>query len=181
MLDARAHGRERAPTVRPTFRPGAWLRWSQMINTSSSITPIPITSTATAIGSYSSQCRPCMYMTRPPVFEFNDIRHASSDRKSLRLPYFLRFELLDERSDMRRYGGRESIVLGLEAVPNGQPNASFASGNQLALRSTIYPRPARGVGCRPDVRLEKIGCVDMPTNPVIDPVGRSNHGGELAS
>src|SRR5262249_39454149 len=76
-------------------------------------------------------------LTRRPVFEFNDIRHASSDRKSLRLSYFLRFELLDERSDMRRYGGRESVVLGLEAVPNGQPNASFASGNQLALRSTL--------------------------------------------
>jgi hypothetical protein len=37
----------------------------QMINASSSIMPIPITSTASATGSYSSQCRLCMYMRRP--------------------------------------------------------------------------------------------------------------------
>jgi hypothetical protein len=31
---------------------------------------------------------------------------------------FLRFELLDERSDMRGDGGRKSVVLELEAAPN---------------------------------------------------------------
>jgi hypothetical protein len=40
-------------------------RQGQMINASSSIMPIPITSTASATGSYSSQCRLCMYMRRP--------------------------------------------------------------------------------------------------------------------
>ena len=37
---------------------------------------------------------------------------------------FLRFELFDERSDRRGDGGRKSVVLGLEALPNcHQPNA----------------------------------------------------------
>ena len=31
---------------------------------------------------------------------------------------FLRFELLDERSDMLGDGGRKSVVLELEAAPN---------------------------------------------------------------
>src|SRR5262245_47757871 len=43
-----------------------------MIIASSSIRPIPITSTATATGSYSSQCRFCIYVIRSLFFEFND-------------------------------------------------------------------------------------------------------------
>jgi hypothetical protein len=44
------------------------------------------------------------------------------------------------------------------------------------LRSTISPRSAIGMGCRAEVSWGKIGCVDTPTNPVIDAVGCSSHG-----
>jgi len=40
------------------------------------------------------------------------------------------------------------------------------------LTGTICPRSANGMGCRPEV----IGCVDMPTDRVIDPVGCSKQG-----
>src|SRR5438128_1886568 len=58
---------------------------------------------------------------------------------------FLRFELFDERGDMRGDGGRKSVVLGLEALPNcRQPNAAVPSKNCLALRETVTPRSAGG-------------------------------------
>src|SRR5262249_3653317 len=88
---------------------------------------------------------------------------------------FLRFKLLCERSDVRGDGWAESVVLDPEVVPNRQPSASIGSGNQLALRSTICPRSANGTGCRPEVSWGKIGCMDTPPNPVVDPVGCSSH------
>jgi hypothetical protein len=58
---------------------------------------------------------------------------------------FLHFELFDERSHMRGDGGRKSVVLGLEALPNcRQPNAAVPSKNCLALRETVTPRSAGG-------------------------------------
>src|SRR5262249_37354620 len=82
---------------------------------------------------------------------------------------------------MRGDRRREGVVLVFEALPNcQQPNASIASGKQLPLSSTISPRSATGLGCRPEGTREKVGCVDVPTNPTIDPVGLPNAGGELA-
>src|ERR1700730_8312882 len=72
---------------------------------------------------------------------------------------YVRIELLDERSDMPGDGSGERVVLVLEALPNGcQPYASIASRIYLALRGT--------------------GLNGMPTNPVVDPVGRLNRSGE---
>ena len=116
----------------------------------------------------------CIHDTPPCSSNFNDIRtHVGPHRCG---SLFLRFELLDERSDMRGDGRRESVVLDPEVVPNRQPNASIGSGNQLALTSTICPRSASGMGYRAEISWGKIGCVDTPTNPVIDAVGCSSHG-----
>ena len=53
----------------------------------------------------------------------------------------LHFELLDERSDMPGDWSRESVVLGLEAIADGQqPNASIASRNRSAPRGLVQPR-----------------------------------------
>src|SRR5919201_4630313 len=72
---------------------------------------------------------------------------------------YVRIELLDERSDMPGDGSGERVVLVLEALPNGcQPYASIASRVYLALR--------------------RRGLNGVPTNPVVDPVGRLNRGGE---
>jgi hypothetical protein len=47
---------------------------------------------------------------------------------------FLRFELLDECSEMPRHRTREGVVLVLQALPDcGEPNASIATGIELAL------------------------------------------------
>src|SRR5690242_1540385 len=72
---------------------------------------------------------------------------------------YVRIEVLDERSDMPGDGSGERVVLLLEALPNGcQPYNSIASRIYLALRGTSLN--------------------GMPTNPVVDPVGRRNRGGE---
>src|ERR1700749_1289487 len=72
---------------------------------------------------------------------------------------YVLLELLDERRDMPGDGIGERVVLILEALPNGcQPFASIASRIYLALRGT--------------------GLNGMPTNPVVDPVGRLNRSGE---
>jgi hypothetical protein len=119
----------------------------------------------------------CIHDTPPCSSNFDDIRTGVGPHRCGSL--FLRFELLDERSDMRGDGSRENVVLDPEVVPNSQPNASIGSGNQLALRSIICPRSANGMGCRPEV----IGCVDIPTDRVIDPVGcsKQGHAGTLPS
>jgi hypothetical protein len=39
----------------------------------------------------------------------------------------------------------------------------------------------RAILCRPEIRRIEIGCVDTPTDPVIDPICCSNHGYELAA
>jgi len=81
----------------------------------------------------------------------------SSDVCSSDLPMpllYVRIELLDERSDMPRDGSGEHVVLVLEALSNGcQPDASIASQIYVALSRT-----------------------GLPTNPVVDPVGRVNRG-----
>jgi hypothetical protein len=81
------------------------------------------------------------------------------------------FELLDECSDMRGHRRRQSVILGPEAVPNRQPNASIT-------RSTTHPRSMRAILCR---QRGGIGCVDGPPNPVIDPICCSNDCYELAA
>ena len=99
-------------------------------------------------------------------------------RRPLSVP---RFELLDECSDMRGHRRRQSVILGPEAVPNRQPNASINSGKYLAVRSTTHPRSMRAIQCRPEIRRSETGCVDTPTDPVIDPICCSNHGYEPAA
>ena len=62
---------------------------------------------------------PLLYRMRdtpPCFFEFNDIRTCVG-RIAAGSMLFLRIELLEERSDMRRDGGRESVVLNPQAVP----------------------------------------------------------------
>src|SRR5262245_65502443 len=66
---------------------------------------------------------------------------------------------------MRGNGGREGVVLMLEALPNcGQPNASMASGIPLALRRM-------GIG---SVTVRN----HMLPYPVVDPVGYSSRSGD---
>jgi hypothetical protein len=135
-------------------------RGSQMINASSSIMPIPITSTASATGSYSSQCRLCIYMNRHPVLRFTSVR-----AKSRAVFLFLHFELANECSEMPRHRSRKCVVLVLEALPNCQePNASIASGIESGLA------------------LRRMGSVTvlnyMPTNPIINAVGCLSRGGD---
>jgi hypothetical protein len=131
-----------------------------MINASSSIMPIPITSTASATGSYSSQCRLCIYMHRHPVLRFTSVR-----AKSRAVFLFLHFELANECSEMPRHRSRKCVVLVLEALPNCQePNASIASGIESGLA------------------LRRMGSVTvlnyMPTNPIINAVGCLSRGGD---
>jgi hypothetical protein len=63
---------------------------------------------------------PLLYIrnTPPCSSNLNDIRTHVSDRIALGSMLFLRIESLDERSDMRGDGSRESVVLILEALPN---------------------------------------------------------------
>jgi hypothetical protein len=82
---------------------------------------------------------------------------------------FLRFELPDQRSELRGNGRREGVVLILEALPNGQqPNASIASGIVFAL-------PLRGMGSVTVLNY-------MLTDPIVDAVsclsreGNCRHG-----
>src|SRR5215472_3091617 len=96
-----------------------------------------------------------MYMTCCLVLRFNDRRHAcpasvnpSGD------PLFLRLEFCDERSEMRRHRGRESVVLLLERLSDCQkPNPSTANGIRLAFR---------GMGSVAVVKY-------VPANPIVDP------------
>jgi hypothetical protein len=48
----------------------------------------------------------------------NFVQGQLSDRKSLRVYLFLRFEVPDERSEMRRDRGHEGVVLVLQALPD---------------------------------------------------------------
>jgi hypothetical protein len=81
-------------------------------------------------------------------------RMGRSCRRSARV---LPFELVDERREMRRHGRRKGIVLVLEALPDGrEPNASIASGTEPVLS---------GMGSVTVLN-------DMPTDPIVQPVGR---------
>ena len=59
----------------------------------------------------------CIHDTPPCSASFDDIR-TRCVRPHRCGSLFLRFELLDERSDMRGDGSRESVVLDPEVVPN---------------------------------------------------------------
>jgi hypothetical protein len=103
----------------------------------------------------------------PPLYIHDTLPCSSVPKSDLNRAVFLflRFELLDERSEARGHGRRDSVVLILEALPNcRQRNASIASGIQLALR-----------GMRSVTTLN-----DTSSDPVVDPVGCSNRGGKIA-
>src|SRR5262245_6235776 len=89
--------------------------------------------------------------------------HMSEPNRAVCL--FLHFELLDECSAMRRHRRHEGVVLVLEALPNcGEPNASIASGIELAFRST---------------RMGPVTVLNyVPTDPIIDAVGCLSRGDE---
>src|SRR5262245_55629272 len=87
----------------------------------------------------------CIHDTPPCSSNFDDIRTAVCVGPHRCKPLFLRFELLDERSDLRGDGSRQSVVLVPEVVSNCQPNASIESRNQLALRRTVCPGAANGM------------------------------------
>src|SRR5258707_4002327 len=94
---------------------------------------------------------PPLYIHDTPPLFFGS--HLSDLNRAVFL--FLRFELFDERSDMRGDGGRKSVVLGLEALPNcRQPNAAVPSKNCLALRETVTPRSA---GVRHHICIKDLG------------------------
>jgi|SRR5262245_45501496 len=96
-------------------------------------------------------------------FALNDVRTRVSGPRRFGSMLFLRFELLDERSEMRGNGIGESVVLILKALPNcGQPNASVASRTQFASREMGLVT----------------GLNDTTTNPIIDPVGCLSRGGD---
>ena len=59
----------------------------------------------------------CIHNTPPCPSNFDDIRTQCVGPHCCR-SLFLRFELLDERSDMQGDGSRESVVLDPEVVPN---------------------------------------------------------------
>src|SRR5262249_62117145 len=61
---------------------------------------------------------------------------------------FLRIELLDERSDTRGDGSRESLVLDPQAVPKGQPDASIASKDRPISSGSVHPRVVGNMRCR---------------------------------
>src|SRR6266511_6277642 len=76
----------------------------------------------------------------------------------------LRFELVDEYSEMLGHGSRKGVVLVLQVLPNcEEPNASIASGVELALALR---------GMRSVTVLN-----DMPTDPIVDAVGCLSRGG----
>ena len=102
----------------------------------------------------------------PPLYIHDTLPCSSVPKSDLNRAVFLflRFELIDERSEARGHGRRDSVVLILEALPNcRQRNASIASGIQLALR-----------GMRSVTTLN-----DPSSDPVVDPVGCSNRGGKI--
>src|SRR5262249_42197647 len=61
-------------------------------------------------------------------FEYNDTSHFFRPVIAFGSVLFLRFELPDERSELRGDGAREGVVLVLEALPNRREhNASVPS------------------------------------------------------
>jgi hypothetical protein len=104
-----------------------------------------------------------------------------------------RFELLDERRKTAGERRRDSVVLGLEAVPNcPQPRASVANRSRPVSR--VRPRLAHGMGCRyarerrrwlwlaRRLRLKFRRTVakrmlnDIPADPLVKAIGRLNRG-----
>jgi hypothetical protein len=84
---------------------------------------------------------------------------------------FLRLKLLDERSELQGNGGREGVVLLLEALPNrGEHNASVPGRFVLVL-----------------VLTGMAAVEQMPTDPIVEAVcclscgGDGRHGGRLPS
>jgi hypothetical protein len=66
---------------------------------------------------------------------------------------FLRIELLDKPSDLRRDRSRESVVLDLQAVPKRQPDASIANKDRPISRGSVHPISA-------DPVVEVVGCLN---------------------
>src|SRR5262245_37367363 len=114
---------------------------------------------------------------------------------------FLRIELLDERSDTRGDGSRESLVLDPQAVPKGQPDASTASKDRPISSGSVHPRVVGHMRCRcarerrnwllPVCRLRLIGTKfgwavaermlnHVPADPVVEAIGCLNRGIETA-
>jgi hypothetical protein len=90
-----------------------------MIITSSSIIPIPITSTATATGSIIEPM-PLLYIRDTPPCSWNltTYAHNVSDRIALGSMLFSAYRVARRAQRYAGDGSRESVVLVLEALPN---------------------------------------------------------------
>src|SRR5262249_8112357 len=114
---------------------------------------------------------------------------------------FLRIELLDERSDTRGDGSRESLVLDPQEVPQWQTDASIANKDRPMSSGSVHPRVVGNMRCRyarerrnwllPVCRLRLIGTKfgravtermldHVPADPVVEAVGCLNRGIETA-
>jgi hypothetical protein len=103
--------------------------------------------------------------------------------------------LLDERRKTAGERRRDSLILGLEAVPNcPQPSASIANRSRPASRKPVRPRLAHGLGRR--YARERRRCLllprrlrlkfrrtvakrmlnDKPADPLVKAIGRLNRG-----
>src|SRR5262249_11254660 len=98
-------------------------------------------------------------------FEYNDTSHFFRPVIACGSVLFLRFELTDERSELRGDGAREGVVLVLEALPNRREhNASVPSRFALVF----------GLRGMSSVAVAKC----MPTNPIVYVVGCLSRGGD---
>jgi hypothetical protein len=107
----------------------------EQVAASSSSSAFP-TSARSFADSYHQHCECYRIVIEPmPPLYIRDTLPCSSVPKSdlnRAVFLFLRFELLDERSEARGHGRRDSVVLILEALPNcRQRNASIATGFNL--------------------------------------------------
>src|SRR5215813_6552245 len=112
---------------------------------------------------------------------------------------FLRIELLDERSDTWGNGSRERVVVGLQAVPKRQPDASIANEGRPISRGSVHQRLVGSMRRRyarerrnrllPFRRLRLIGTKfaravakrmlsHVPADPDVEVVGGLNRGVE---
>ena len=129
----------------------------------------------------------------------HDIRTHGSDPIAVGSMLFLRIELLDERSDTRGNGSRERVVVGPQAVPKRQPDASIANEGRPISRGSVHQRLVGGMRCRcarergnrllPFRRLGLIGTKfaravakrmlnHVPAEPGVEAVGCPNRGVE---
>ena len=135
----------------------------------------------------------------PPCSSNLTIDAHVSDPIAVGPTLFLRIELVDERSDTRGNGRRERAVVGPQALPKRQPDASIANEGRPISRGSVHQRLVGRMRCRsarerrnrllPFRRLRLIGTKfaravakrmlnHVPADPVVEAVGGLNRGVE---